>query len=45
MARINIELPEETHRRAKARAALKGMNLKDYIIKAIEEKTKNKGGK
>ena len=42
MARINIELPQDLHRKAKAQAALKGVNLKDYIISAIDEKMKTK---
>ncbi len=42
MARINIELPDELHRKAKAQAALRGVNLKDYIVEAIQEKNKLK---
>ena len=38
MGRINIEIPDEEHRRAKAVSALKGITLVEYINLAIEEK-------
>ena len=38
MGRINIELDEELHRKAKSISALKGLTLFEYINKAIEEK-------
>ncbi len=40
MGRINIEIPDEEHRRAKAVSALKGITLVEYINLAIEEKLK-----
>jgi predicted HicB family RNase H-like nuclease len=35
VARINYELPEDLHRRAKAAAALEGSSLKDFVISAL----------
>lgn len=40
MGRINIEVPEKTHRIAKAVCAIEGMTLIEFINKAIEEKLK-----
>ena len=38
MAIINIrDFPDDLHRQAKSKAALEGISLKDFIIKAIEE--------
>ena len=48
MAVINIrDFPDEVHREAKSKAALEGITLKDFIIKAVEAylKTAKKGGK
>lgn len=38
MVRINYELPDSTHRRAKVAAAREGLTLKDFLIKALDEK-------
>lgn len=35
MARIHIEVPDALHRRAKAVAAMQGVTLKDFVIRAI----------
>ena len=35
--RINIALKEETHTKAKVISVLKGVNLNDYLIEAIQE--------
>ena len=40
MGRINIEIPDDIHRRAKSVSALKGVTLFDYINLAIQEKLK-----
>ena len=40
VGRINIEIPEETHKKVKAISALKGITLIEYINQAIEEKLK-----
>ena len=43
MANINIrEVPDDLHRRAKAEAAMEGITLKDFILKALEEYLKKK---
>ena len=42
MANINIEIPDETRRKAKIQCAIDGMSLKDFMIKALEEKLKRK---
>ena len=36
MGRINIELPEELHKKLKVVCAMKGMTIKDYIISTLE---------
>ena len=40
MARVNIELKDEIHRKAKINSAIKGITLISYINKSIEEKLK-----
>ena len=40
MGRINIEIPEDIHRRVKAVSALKGTTLIEYINQSVEEKLK-----
>ena len=42
--RVNIELPPDLHKKAKAVAALKGSSLKDFIIEAVDVAVK-KGGR
>ena len=38
MATINLrEVPEDLHRRAKARAAMEGVTLKQLILRLLEE--------
>ena len=33
--RVNVDLPDDLHRRAKAAAALQGVTLRDYLIAAL----------
>ena len=40
MVNVNIEIPDELHKRAKVKCAISEITLKDFIIKAIEEKIK-----
>lgn len=40
MARIHYEIPDELHRKVKARAALEGVTLKDFIIEALDAAVK-----
>ena len=35
MPRLNVNLPDELHRRAKAQAALRGVSLREYVEAAI----------
>jgi len=43
MAILNIkDFPDDLHRKAKAEAALAGISLKAFIIKALEEFLKKK---
>lgn len=35
MPRLNVDLPDDLHRRAKAAAALAGLSLKDFVVAAI----------
>ncbi len=37
MPRINIDIPAEVHRAAKSEAALQGVPLRDYVVRALEE--------
>jgi len=39
MTRVNIEIPEELHKKAKVICAVQGTTLRDYLIKALEDKT------
>lgn len=36
MPRINVEMPDELHRRVKSAAALAGLSLRDYLIAILE---------
>ncbi len=42
MANVNIEIPDEIHKKAKLSSIMKEITLKDFIIHAIEEKLKEK---
>ena len=45
MAILNVkDFPDSLHRKAKAKAALMGISLKELIIRAITEYLKKKGG-
>jgi len=37
MTNINIELPDDLHRKLKVHAAEKGITLKDYINEVLKE--------
>jgi hypothetical protein len=39
VAGLNIKIPDDLHRRAKAAAALKGQSLTEYVIAALEAVT------
>ena len=36
MARINVDLDDELHRKVKAAAALKGVTLKDFVVSTLQ---------
>ena len=36
MPRINVELPDNLHRRVKAAAALAGLSLRDYVVAVFD---------
>jgi predicted HicB family RNase H-like nuclease len=42
MVNINIEVPEEIHKKIKILAATKGVSLKDLIVESLEESTNGK---
>ena len=42
MVNINIEIPDELHKKAKLKSVVEDITLKEFIIKALEEKLKNK---
>jgi predicted HicB family RNase H-like nuclease len=37
MVNVNIEIPEDIHKKVKILAASQGVSLKDLIIKALED--------
>jgi predicted HicB family RNase H-like nuclease len=37
MVNVNIEVPDEIHKRIKILSAMQGIAIKDIIIKALEE--------
>jgi predicted HicB family RNase H-like nuclease len=34
---INIEVPDEVHKKIKILSAMKGISIKDLVVKALEE--------
>lgn len=42
MTNINIEIPDDLHKKAKVQCAIDEVSLKDFMIKALEEKLKKK---
>ena len=42
MTNINIQIPDELHKKIKLNAVKKDISIKDYIIKTLEEELKNK---
>ena len=43
MATINLrDIPDDLHRKAKAKAAMEGITLKQLVIRAIDEYLKKK---
>jgi hypothetical protein len=37
VVRIHYELPEDLHRRAKAAAAMDGLTLREFLMRALEQ--------
>lgn len=37
VANMNYSVPDDLHRRAKAAAALEGVSLKDFLLRALED--------
>ncbi len=44
MVNINIEIPDELHRRAKITATLEGITLKELLIKRLEKRARKDAG-
>ena len=42
MVNINIEIPNDVHKKAKLKSVINNITLKEFIISAIEEKLKKK---
>ena len=40
MTNVNIEIPDDLHKKAKIKCAVDEVTLKEFIIKAIEERLK-----
>jgi|FLOH01.1.fsa_nt_gi hypothetical protein len=38
MTNINIEIAENTHKKIKLKAVLEDLTIKDYIIRALDDK-------
>ena len=45
MGNINIELPEELHKKAKIYCAMNSTSIKDFIIKSLEKEADERGKK
>ncbi len=45
MVNINIEIPDDIHKKAKLKSVVEDVTLKEFIIKAMEEKLKNRNKK
>jgi hypothetical protein len=43
--KITFDLPDETFRQAKARAALRGIPMRQYVAEALEEKLRGESSK
>ena len=41
MVNINIEIPDETHKKIKIISAMQGTPIKELIVQALEESVKN----
>jgi hypothetical protein len=41
MVKVNIDFPEDLHRKAKSHASLEGIHLKDFIIDSVRDKLGN----
>jgi predicted HicB family RNase H-like nuclease len=44
VAQLNMPIPDDLHRRAKAAAALEGVTLKDFLIDALEAAVRRSKG-
>ena len=42
MTNINIEIPDELQKKVKIQCAVDEMTLKEFIVRAVEEKLKQK---
>jgi predicted HicB family RNase H-like nuclease len=42
MGRVNIEIPDEVHKKMKVVCAMRGITLIEFINEALEEKLKRK---
>ena len=41
MVNINIEIPDDVHKKAKLKSVLNNITLKEFIIQSIEESLRN----
>jgi predicted HicB family RNase H-like nuclease len=42
MTNINIEIPDDLHKKVKIKCAIDEISLKEFVLSAIEEKIKQK---
>jgi len=40
MTNVNIEIPDELHKKVKIQCAIEEKTLKDYLVEALKEKLK-----
>jgi predicted HicB family RNase H-like nuclease len=45
VARVHYEIPDDLHRKAKAAAALQGVTLREFIVRALVSCAGNSGDK
>jgi len=42
MTNVNIEIPDELHKKMKIQCAIEEITIKDFIIRTLDEKIKKK---
>lgn len=45
MSRLSIEIPDDVHRQIKAQASLRGLSMREYVLRQITSAASNDSGK